>query len=55
MREPQELPQVQIDLVSRQAQSVAAHAKELNQKLMKAAKELASSAAESTRRQPKAA
>jgi hypothetical protein len=55
MREPQELPQVQIDLVSRQAQSIADHTKELNQKLMKAAEELASAAAESTRRQSKAA
>ena len=50
MREPQELPQVQIDLVSRWAQPVAAHTREVNQKLMKAAEELASSAAESTRR-----
>ena len=55
VREPQELPQVQIDLVSRQAQSIADHTKELNQKLMKAAEELASAAAESTRRQSKGA
>jgi Phasin protein len=55
VREPLELPQVQIDLVSRQAQMIADHTKELNQRLMEAAEELPSTAAESARRQSKAA
>lgn len=55
VREPLELPQVQIDLVSRQAQAIADQTKELNQKLVKAAEELANTAAETARRHSKAA
>jgi Phasin protein len=55
VREPLELPQVQIDLVSRQAQAIADQTKELNQKLVRAAEELANTAAEKARRHSKAA
>jgi hypothetical protein len=55
VREPLELPQVQIDLVSRQAQAIADQTKELNQKLVKAAEDLANTAAETARKHSKAA
>jgi hypothetical protein len=55
LREPQEFAQVQTDYVSRQAQVIADQTKELNQRLMKAAEDMASTAAESARRQSKAA
>lgn len=55
VREPQEFARVQTDYVSRQAQTLADQTKELNQRLMKAAEEMTSTAVESARRQSKAA
>jgi hypothetical protein len=55
LREPQEFAQVQTDYVSRQAQAIADQTKELNQRLIKAAEEMASTVAESARKQSKAA
>jgi hypothetical protein len=55
VREPREFAQVQTDFMSRQAQAIADQTKELNQRFMKAAEEMASTAAESARRQSKAA
>jgi hypothetical protein len=55
LREPREFAQAQSDYVSRQAQAIADQTKELNQRFMKAAEEMASTAAESARKQSKAA
>jgi hypothetical protein len=55
LREPQEFAQVQTDYLSRQAQAVADQTKELNQRFVKTAEEMANAAAESARRQSKAA
>jgi hypothetical protein len=55
LREPQDLVQVQTDYVSRQAQAIADQTKELNQRFVKAAEEMAEAAAESARKHSKAA
>jgi hypothetical protein len=55
VREPQEFTQVQTDFITRQAQVIADQTKELNERWMKAAEELSSTASESIRRQSKAA
>lgn len=58
LREPQELAQVQSDFISRQAQAIANEAKELNERFMREAEELADAAAagaDAVRRQSKAA
>ncbi len=55
LKEPQELMQVQADFISRQAQALADQAKELNERFVKGAEELANTFAESTRRSSKAA
>jgi len=58
LREPQDFAQVHSEFVSRQAQTVADRTRELNERFVKGAEEFASvatSAAESARRQSKAA
>ncbi len=55
LREPQELAQLQTDFVSRQAQAIAEQTKELNERFVKGAIELANTTAETVRRQSKAA
>ncbi len=55
LREPQEIMQVQTDFLSRQAQAFADQAKELNERFVKGAEELANTFGESTRRPSKAA
>jgi hypothetical protein len=55
LREPQELAQIQTDFLSRQAQAIADQTKGLNERFVKGAEHLAKTAAESARRQSKAA
>jgi hypothetical protein len=55
LREPQELVQIQTDFLSRQAQAIAEQTKELNERFVKGAEQLANATAESARRQSKAA
>ena len=55
LSEPQELAQLQTEFVSRQAQTIAEQTKELNERFVKGAEELANTTAESVRRQSKAA
>ena len=46
LREPQELAQIQTDFLSRQAQAIADQTKELNERFVKGAEQLANAAAE---------
>jgi hypothetical protein len=55
LKEPQELAQTQTDFLSRQAQAIADQTKEFNECFVKGAEQLANAAAESARRQSKAA
>ena len=55
VREPQELAQVHTDFVYRQAQTIADQTKELNERFVKGAEEMANAAAELARKQSKAA
>jgi hypothetical protein len=55
LREPQELAQIQTDFLSRQAQAIADQTKEFNERFVKGAEQLAKAAAESARKQSKAA
>jgi hypothetical protein len=59
MREPQELPQIQSEFLSRQAQLLGDQSKELGQRMMEGAQDAAratrEAAAETSRRRPEAA
>ena len=50
LREPQELAEIQTDFLSRQAQAIANHTKELNDRFVKGAEQLANTAANSARK-----